>query len=449
MAKFNLILLVLILLFIPLYPKFPLLGVSGTYVSIRLDDLVVALVFAVFAAQSLKRKFSDFFTPLSRSVLLYLFTGVVATFSAIFVIKSSDLSQGVLYTLRHFEYFTLFYCGYAFTKKTTDLHFITRVILVVSVLISFYGLGQAFFNFPVISTTNSEFSKGLALTLGPGARINSTFAGQYDLAAYCMFPLLLIIALLPYAKPKWFLIFVGGLLYWTLLLSASRITFFSFVASAGLLLLVIRRRLWLIPLGFIAVIGVLMSPQLRGRYLDLITTRLKLSSAVTVYAQSPSLPPASASAVSKNVATPAAALVPSAQPEDRSTDIRLQVEWPRAIRAFTKNPVLGTGFSSVGLAVDNDLLRSLAETGLVGTAAFLLIFIRFFKSSWSYLIRYPADHPTLAASFVAAFSLGLFGLIINALFIDIFTASKIAFTTWCLMGVSEKIIYLSYDTGTV
>ena len=34
----------------------------------------------------------------------------------------------------------------------------------------------------------------------------------------------------------------------------------------------------------------------------------------------------------------------------RSGEIRFKVEWPRALRAFAKNPLLGTGYSSVTLA---------------------------------------------------------------------------------------------------
>ena len=60
--------------------------------------------------------------------------------------------------------------------------------------------------------------------------------------------------------------------------------------------------------------------------------------------------------------------------EDRSVSIRLNVEWPRAIRAFSKNPLLGTGYSSITLATDNDFLRLLGEVGLVGALAFFLIF---------------------------------------------------------------------------
>src|SRR3989337_3998011 len=97
---------------------------------------------------------------------------------------------------------SLFFVGYAWLKGLKQVNFLVRVVLMTSLLVAVYGLGQQFFGFPVVTTTNSEFSKGLALTLGQGARINSTFAGHYDLAAFSVFPLLLILSLLPVSRHK-------------------------------------------------------------------------------------------------------------------------------------------------------------------------------------------------------------------------------------------------------
>ena len=132
--------------------------------------------------------------------------------------------------------------------------------------------------------------------------------------------------------------------------------------------------------------------------------------------------------------TPDALKAPQA-PEDRSFNIRLKAQWPRAVRAFLKNPVLGTGYSSVGLATDNDYLRSLAESGILGLLAFLLIIIRFFKTSLPHIINF---HLTLESIFILSATLALFSLLLNALFIDVFEASKIALLTWLTLGLAEK-----------
>jgi hypothetical protein len=429
MQKFKLFLVVLALLFIPLYPKFPLFGISGTFVSVRLDDFIVALLVAVLGITVLMQKFSIFRQPVSRAVLLYLLVGTVAAFSGIFLTRTATLNLGLLHTFRRFEYFSLFFVGFTFFNTVTDLPRIIRVILLLSFLVAIYGLGQQFLAFPVITTTNSEFAKGLALTLGAGARINSTFAGHYDLAAFSVFPLLLILSLLPVSRHKPALIGIGLLVYWTMLLSASRITFASLIISASLLVILIRKKIWLIPIAALIIAGFFASPQLRGRYLELITNHIKLSSIV---------PSVSAQTIteSKDVNAVPDALKPSAVPEDRSLNIRLKAEWPAALRSFYKSPLLGTGYSSIGLASDNDYLRALAETGILGLSAFLLIFIRFFKSSWQFILNY---QPSVSSSFIISVSCFMVSLLLNAVFIDVFEASKIAIFFWLIVGIAEKI----------
>ena len=396
-------LVALLLLVIPLYPKFPILGVSGTFVSVRLEDFLIAAV--VFICLLRKPSLS------SRPILLYLLIGLVSVFSAVVLTKSAALSQGLLHFARRVEYMSLFFVGFSFLKSLSQLSFLIRTILATSLLVALYGLGQQFLSFPVITTTNSEFSKGLTLTLGPGARINSTFAGHYDLAAYTVFPLLLILGLisLPTTKYKPALLFLGILVYWSLLLSASRVTFAAFYLAAFTFVWLIGKRVWIPLLVILALFSVLVSPQLAGRYRQLLFP--------SAHAQVP---------VDEQTAD---ALVPVA--EDRSFNIRLKAEWPRAIRAFLKNPILGTGYSSVGLAVDNDYLRALAETGVLGLLAFLFIIIRFLKTT-------PRFHPSLESIFILSVTLSLCSLLLNALFIDVFEASKIALLTWLTLGLAEK-----------
>jgi O-antigen ligase len=295
----------------------------------------------------------------------------------------------------------------------------------VSLFIALFGLGQQFLHFPVITTTNSEFSKGLALSLGAGARINSTFAGHYDFAAFLLFPLLLCLALLPVSRPKWPVIIIGALSYWVMLLSASRITFASFFLSAVLLLVIINKKLWLIPLGIITFLGIMLSPQLRGRYGELFVNHIRLSLISSVSAQE----------ISRDVNAVPDALKPPVMPEDRSFNIRLKAEWPKALRAFYLNPFFGSGFSSIGLAADNDYLRTLAETGILGLLAFLLIFVRFFKTISPRFLHYL---PGPENAFMAFVICAVMGLLLNALFIDIFAASKIAIITWLFIGMTVK-----------
>jgi hypothetical protein len=125
-----------------------------------------------------------------------------------------------------------------------------------------------------------------------------------------------------------------------------------------------------------------------------------------------------------------------------SSGIRFDVEWPRSVRAFKKNPFLGTGYSSVTLATDNDYLRLLAETGVMGFAAFFLIFLEIGRRVLVFLKKAKAG---MERALVAGLAGAAIGLLANAIFIDVFESSKVAFIFWILMGslvglmnVSEK-----------
>jgi hypothetical protein len=136
-------------------------------------------------------------------------------------------------------------------------------------------------------------------------------------------------------------------------------------------------------------------------------------------------------------------IIQETQTLDISIATRLQAEWPNAIEAFLRNPLFGSGYSSIGLATDGNYFRILAETGLLGIAAFLSIFF--------FYTRYLCDNlhsvnSTEARAYLLGIFAGVFGLTLNAVLIDVFEASKIAYTLWILIGVSLGILHL-YKTA--
>src|SRR3989339_2079965 len=101
-------------------------------------------------------------------------------------------------------YLTLFLLPVVVTIFNTKKRLISVLIVLFLTLIvtNLYGLGQQYLDWPVISTTNSEFSKGLILRLTPGARVNSTFAGHYDLAVFLAMAISILTALFFVFKKK-------------------------------------------------------------------------------------------------------------------------------------------------------------------------------------------------------------------------------------------------------
>jgi O-antigen ligase len=131
-----------------------------------------------------------------------------------------------------------------------------------------------------------------------------------------------------------------------------------------------------------------------------------------------------------------------------SVGIRLDTLWPNAIKALQTNPLLGTGYSTlvkehvweftIAESTDNDYLRLLGETGILGFASFLAIFWIAGQKLWQAFL---ASHKPLDYALFGAALAVTFGLLVNALYIDVFEASKVAYGYWSFLGLAMAGIY--------
>ena len=436
-----------LLVIVPLLPKFPFIDVPGTYVSIRFEDFLLAItaVFTFFkitrSAKSVKNVFSD---DIIRAITLFILIASVSLFAGIFLTQTVVPNVGLLHLLRRVEYFVPFFAVLAFFPQDKDknVEFYIKILMIVVFVAFLYGVGEKYFNLPVIVTQNSEYSKGIALNWIPGSQITSTFAGHYDLAAFMVLVLPIFISLFFIVKDrmsKIFLLLASLSGYWLLINTASRISFVSYLGAVCISLFLIKKSKAIIAVVIISVILSGFSTSLFARYTNLINVYLqKVKNVKIVNAR-----PFNLNISAQELTPPPEA--PKPVIEDRSTSIRLNVEWPRAIRAFMKNPLIGTGYSSIGLAADNDYLRLLAEVGILGFASFALIIVRIMLVFASSL---PLTEKLFGINlgFVAVTVGGLFGVLLNAVFIDVFEASKFAIIFWLLMGLA---VYLVKDRSYV
>ena len=397
-----------ILIFIPLYPKFPLFFLPGSSVAVRVEDILIAVAVMLLLIIC-KRKLSNKLPSITYQVLVYWGVGLLSVISAILITKNVNPLITILHFFRRVEYTSLFFVFYylgSISKK--NRLFFLELLLLPAIGVFLYGLAQVYLKAPVISTMNAEFSKGVALTLQPGVQLSSTFSGHYDLAVYLSFVVSILFAIAVHTKEKHKLgvTYLSTLpLVWLFSKAGSRMGLLGLLAAVSAISL-IRKKLFL---GFVMIfligLGVISSPHLMGRF----------GSFIKVFAQEEVLRPIQ---------------------QDRSTSIRLDVEWPRAIRSFYKNPFLGTGYSSLGLATDNDYLRSLGETGLLGFLSFIFLLAALAKSIWSSLKKASG----IADKTLAVASVGVFvSMTMVAVFIDTFEASKIAIMFWSIMGLSLSV----------
>lgn len=422
-----------ILLAVPLYPKFPFINIPGTYVAIRIEDFLIFVLALLFALSFLRDLQSMLKNRLELSILVFILVGFVSLVSAIFVTNTAGASIAVLHWLRRIEYFAPLGMGILYFKRygVKDLEFFLKTLMITVVIAFIYGFGQMHFSWPVIITQNNEYSKGVALRWIAGSQLNSTFAGHYDLATFMVFVLPFFISLFFLTKGFLTKVALAGVVLaglWLLANTASRISIVSYLVASVVSLLLIKKYKAIILTLAVSIILFALTGSVIDRYSQVINVYYQriISRFKVKAAEIEVLPQRRESINSQSTPPPVF--------EDRSTSIRLNVEWPRAVRAFKKNPLLGTGYSSITLATDNDFLRLLGEVGILGFLAFVLIFTNIFSLGRKILSKIKTLEGVELA-FAVSYIGGLMGILLNAIFIDIFEASKFAIIFFLITGL--------------
>lgn len=453
-----------LLIFVPLYPKIPLVRVSSTFVAIRLEDVLIFLVFLIWFLVNLDKIKSFLRERIFQIFFVFFAIGLLSLISGVFISFSTAAELGLLHWVRRIEYMGLFLIGASSISSQKQAKFLFFTLLGVAAIVVSYGFGQIYLNLPVISTTNSEFSKGLVLYLTEGARVNSTFAGHYDLATFLSLILTFLASFFFYYRKllaKILIVFQGLLSFVLLGFTAGRVSFIASIFGIAFVFWLNKNRILILGLFILVFFSVLAIPELRHRLVATITVNLiggggpkysPLPGTITPFTPIEQIPENEREKVleerergisyNPTEGTTIPADTVTGEPINstelgvyRSFGIRLNVEWPRAINAFYKNPVLGSGYSSITLATDNDILRSLGETGLLGTIALILIFFAILKKMMKFI--------EIAEGFDRYFVIGMFSstvvVLITGSFIDVLEASKIAEVFWLLLGVTWAV----------
>lgn len=436
----NKVFLATVLLVIPLYPKFPFIKVPGTHVAIRIEDFILFL-FALYLIPFFLKNFKTILKDRNiEAILIFLSVGFISFLYGVFITKMASLSLSFLHWARRLEYFIPFVYILLIkgTFKKQDYGYLIRLFFVSLVVIFLYGLGQKYLNFPVIVTQNEEYAKGVALRYVRGSHLISTFAGHYDMASFMVILLPLLssfLLLLKNKKDKIILLtsIICGL--WLLSNSLSRISVVALFAGLSVTFIILKKFKELIIALFVGLLVISFSSSILGRYLRIIevvkekiTVQTLLSNEVYAAEELPER---------QKTVTPA----PTSAPifEDRSTSIRLVVEWPRALRALVKNPLIGTGYSSITLATDNDWLRLLGEVGMLGFLSFLYIFAVNIPSFFN-VYKNLSKLGIYEKAFFAGLTGSIIGAFVNATFIDVFEASKFAIIFWLIYAVYVSLL---------
>lgn len=476
--------------FIPLYPKLPLKGINYTYIAIRWEDILIGIMVLVFCIQLVRRKFT-----LNRTFVLSIGLFWLAIFASFyftaFIQKTLVYHQlGFLNTARRVEYLIIFFIVGATIRSKRDLYVYLDLLCFVALIVGVYGLGQKFLGWPAVQTMNPAYAKGYLLVLDANARISSTFGGHYDLAAYLVFLMPIVLAMSIIRKNIAYLV-IFVIMLTDLILTASRISFGAYVVSVIPFLIVIRKPKLLIFIVIATGIVMVLSGSLTQRLsrtfqqkqvfvneqtgdstiaqqitasdlpagnsslmIDVHTAQVGTGGTYNIAKLN--LKPGDINAVKSKILTDIrkeatlTGKVYTAQQEQLMVDqafskltpvttilpdisfaTRLQVEWPRAVKAFVRYPLFGEGPSTITEATDNNYLRVLGEFGLAGTLTFFAVFTII---AWKGL-KTALDAEPNEKILYFGFLFGLFAIMVNATYIDVFEASKDAYHLWLVAGM--------------
>ncbi len=521
-----------LIIFTALYPKLPSVHIIRTWVYIRLEDFFILFVAIIWLIQVIRGKAKIPFIA-GLPIIIFWLAGLASLiYSLIFIgpnLPGFFPHIAVLSYLRRIEYMILFFIAVSSVKSVKDIRDYIIILCLTSLGVVFYGFGQkyyldlwvkfpAFFEkysfcFPSFQTGNEEFAKGIPLCLPGASRLTSTFGGHYDLAAYLVLVIPVLLTVTLSIKRLWLrilssLLFLFNLIL--LILTASRVSFIAYVIAAIFALIFYKKKLFIIPVLIISTILLIvfsastarrllatarvssvvtnMQGQLIGETTSSLSQELKnkLSQNEMALQKPPPIErlpegsgfiglPQSTAPVNTNVAVIKKALsaeeirrlkitsgsleistvsgsflIRKALVYDISFTTRFQGEWPNAWKAFLRNPLLGSGYSTITLATDNDYFRALGETGILGLVSFLFIFLILGITVKEII---PSVNQSLVKGFVFGIAGGTIGLMFNAGLIDVFEASKVAENLWILLGIGiggllifkkKQVPYLQY-----
>ncbi len=267
---------IFLLVFIPLYPKKPLIDVVNTWVYIRAEDFVVTFVLLAWIVLLFRKKI-NLKTPLTMPILIFWLVGAIATFHGVLLIFPglANIFPNVAFLamLRRIEYLSMFFVAYAGFKDRRSLPLVSWVVVLTLLGVALYGLGQRYLGFPAYLTMNEEFAKGIPIQLSALSRIPSTFAGHYDLAAYLVLVIPIVVSLI-FGFKNWliklFFLVVTGLGLVVLFMTVSRVSFFVLFVSLAVVVFLQKKRWFMVSVPivgiFLAVLLLVFTPRIIDRF---------------------------------------------------------------------------------------------------------------------------------------------------------------------------------------
>ena len=367
--------LYLLIFSIPLSPK--ITGIFGSEIPIRIDDILIVMLFMVWIMKISKGEAHIYKTPFS-ALIMSLFIFMVANTVLGYIGKGTivNIKYSVCVLLKNFEYYAVFFLIASNIHTRRQIKNIITLWMAAYFLVIVYGIAEHL-------VTHAE-------------RLYDGAWWLYDsqsnhMGGYLMISTIIALALSMAAnnvKRKISYLVLILLSLYPFFYNQSKQAYLSFTVSLTLIYLFLRPYLLFIPALLILVLffGI---PRLFPHMKETETINfLKLS-------------------ISKGYDESQDTTVISPD----SADIRRRII-KRSFREFSKYPLIGRGTGYRPLAwYDSQVPLLLFENGIIGTAIFVWLLLRLLISGFkNFLVSKDSYFKALSAAFIASY----FGVLIHS-----------------------------------
>ena len=391
------------LFLLPLYPKIGLLSVSGTYIPVRADDILIAILGLVWAGHLIVHRRRPAAPPVvSGPAVSWVAITFVSLVVGTVVLGSISPITGLAFWAKPLEYVLVGWIFYDLvSQRLVSMRAVLVTVFASTTIVVTYAMAEHFGLAPHLP----------GLTPPPGV-VTSTFGDVHELAAYLGIVTIVLVATRHQLR---------GNLSWLALLALVPLVasmFFTAVRSeyVALGLCLLGLAFWR-PARVPAIVGISIMALL---FAMPFVARL--------------LPPVGSGQ------SPPAVVDPSDNVTERflgfevssSFNERVNVKWRSMFDRTMRSPIIGLGPSAATEAADGYYMRSFVESGIAGLTAFLVLIGALIVSAWRAARQASGFAKALAVGMVASTAF----VAMVSILIDTWAASRVMELYWPLMGTA-------------
>lgn len=387
-----------------LSPELKIAQVPARAVVVRLDDILLLVVFVAWIAKMAVNKELGLlkFTPLNALMIGYIVVCLIATNIGILTGRINPL-RSFFYIIKYIEYFLIYFLFSNNLRNIKQVKNFLKCFLITGFIVCIYGITQI----GVLGRTTAPFE---GLKSEP-----NTFGGYLLLLfAVCM-------GLFLYSPLRKWRLTAGILACLTIppfIFTLSRSSYFSFIPMyLVLIFLSKKKKLFLIATLMLAfIVGPFLLPQVATTVTKRIKTTFTGDTSYRYLGKGRTLDESAASKVES---------------------------WKIILGKLKKHPLLGYGVTGVGL-VDSQYPRVLGETGIIGFLIFIMLLTRVFKRT---LYNFNNINDEWSQGLILGFFAGFIGLLFHSFGANTFIIVRIMGPFWFLTAIVMALPEL--DAGKV